>query len=163
MKKNNICIFAALSAAGVSLYVARRTHCRLKDSQAQKDRYAAYYQIASQWVQNLLAGRNIGAYFQKRNIQSIAVYGLGSLASLFLQNLESSNVEVAFIIDKNHGAGHHGSVPVLESFQDGADIQADAIVVTPVYDFQAIRQELQSQGAVVPILSIEDVICDCEP
>jgi hypothetical protein len=78
------------------------------------------------------------------------------LGELLYHELENSQIEVSYAIDRNVKASGI-DVPVLKPENVTDDV--DLIIVTAIYYFDEIKRELCNKVS-CPIISLEDVICE---
>lgn len=143
---------------GGILYLAQKA---LKKESDFHNRYKSYYTTTNQWLINKNEGKNIGEYFKENNYKTIAIYGMGTMGELFYDELKnSSNVKVAYFIDKNAEDLYYGidDLPVVGLDDISSQEKVDAIVVTPIYDFDKIEEDLEDIGIDADIISLEDII-----
>ena len=164
MKFNKIIIKIAeacafIGSVGGVAYLGNRA---LKKENEYKERYKSYYMLTNQWLLNRNSGKSIQEYFSQNNIKSIAIYGMGTLGELFYEEVKNTDVSVKSFIDKNAEELYYGldNLPIvnLEELDTIKDI--DAIVVTPVFDFDDISKEIEKSGSSSQMISLEDIIYD---
>lgn len=162
VKKVVIKVVEALAFIGSVAGVAYLGNKALKKETELKGRYKSYYMLANQWLLNKNAGRNVEEYFSQNNIKSIVIYGMGTLGELFYEEVKGTNVSVKAFIDRNADEIYYGldNLPIvnLEKLDEIEDV--DAIIVTPVFDFEDINKELEDNGNLQKIISLEDIIYD---
>lgn len=96
-------------------------------------------------------------YFQSRGYNKIAIYGFMSLGSHLLRELQNTNIEVMVVIDKRSELKN----PNINIISPNEQIpKVDAIIITPVYDFNSIKDNLKNKTE-AKIVSIEEVINEC--
>lgn len=96
----------------------------------------------------------MAAYFKRKDYKKIAIYGMHYMGMSLLNELKNSGIEVAYGIDRN--ADHiFADCKVITPDEEFEDV--DAIVVTPVFYFESIEEEL-SQKVSYPIVSLEEVL-----
>lgn len=143
---------------GISYFQSKK----LKEVNKRAERSKAYSQLENQWIQNKYNGKSMTAYFIDNKINSIAIYGMGSLGELFYQEIKNSDIKVSYFIDKNADELYYGAddikVTDIEGILDQEEV--DAIIVTPVYDYEDISNELFLIGVDVDIISLEDIVYD---
>ena len=147
------------AVAGLVGGIAYYDKKKLDKQVSYADRYKNYYQLTKEWVTLKQDNKNIEDWFKNNNINTIAIYGLGTMAEL-LYNEIKGKIKVANFIDKNSDELYRGldNIPVVAP-SDIVDAEGiDAIIITPVYDFDAIRDELETLGVTQTIKSLEDVI-----
>lgn len=118
--------------------------------------YESYWKLLDTWLylkeENILLKK----YLLQRNINSIAIYGMGILGKHLLKELEFSEIEVPYAIDRKAEALHMGVK--MYSPEDEFPM-VDAIVVTATYAFFDIQNQLKKRGY-KNIISLEEVIME---
>ena len=84
----------------------------------------------------------------KRNFLNVAIYGMGRLGDMLYVLLQNSSFRVQYVIDKKADSFIY-DVPVF--LPNDADLKTktqdvDAVIVTPVVDRDAIKEELHALG-----------------
>ncbi len=120
------------------------------------ERYKSYWTIMDEWLSIKEENKNLALYFQKNNMQNIAIYGMGMLAKHFIKELENTQINIVFGIDRFIDK-KSGNIPVY-SIEDELP-KADTIIVTATYDFDNIYNKLSDKG-IDKIISLDEVI-DC--
>lgn len=128
-------------------------------SSVLEGRYKSYYQLANQWLMNKNEGKQVSRYFEDNDIKSVAIYGMGTLGELFYEEIKDSNVKVGYFIDKNSDILCYGmdEVPITSIEDISEQEEVDAIIVTPVFDFDAIQEDLEKVTD-IHLISLEDVV-----
>lgn len=128
--------------------------CRNYDGNREKD--LCYISVLDKW--RSLSGKQLSVQniLEKRNINSIAIYGAGKLGKHLWEELKNSDIEVVCVIDKNK----KNAFGELRCFNQVQDIpQVDAIIIAVSYDAQKICYDLQKEKNVVnDILTLEELI-----
>lgn len=125
------------------------------------ERYKSYYNLTNQWLLNKNKDKNVGQYFKDYEYKTIAIYGMGTLAEIFYEELKKgSDIEVAYFIDKNSEQLYYGidDIPLVNLDDLNSQNKVDAIIVTPTYDFRKISKELEGFDTDAAIISLEDII-----
>lgn len=120
----------------------------------QKDKVEHYLNLLDTWMSLRERGIRIDAWLLERNWKKIGVYGYGTLGKHFVKELESSEVQIQYLIDRRKNHLRTG-FPVYRP-EDRLP-RADAIVVTATFYFDEIYGKLRKQG-VENIISLEQVI-----
>ncbi|MEZ3435944.1 MAG: hypothetical protein K1W34_15255 [Lachnospiraceae bacterium] len=115
-----------------------------------------YYRLLEVWMQNLENGKKMEYYFQYNNYNQIALYGMGKMANHVIKELENSNIQIAYSIDRNPSIS--ADIPIL-SIDEKIFPAVDAIIVTPIYDFPDIERKL-SQIIDIPIIPLDEVVME---
>lgn len=127
-------------------------------NQARVNKFRRYFNITNHWLKLENTGNHIEHYFRQKNLFNIAVYGWGELGHRLYEALKGTDVHIDYAIDRNK---KELSDILTRSLSDNILPDVDAVIVTPVMDFEAISNELQ-QKYLCPIISIEDIISFCE-
>jgi len=121
-----------------------------------QNKFYALFVLMNQWVKLKQAGKNLSRYFEIRNMQKIAVYGLSEVGETLLRELQKSGIEVAYAIDRRAGS-------IFTDFKvvspDDELECVDAVVVTAITYYDEIAKNLK-QKMECPIISLEEVIYD---
>lgn len=118
------------------------------------EKYRRYNGVLQQWLRLKNMGKRIDTYFIDRNINSIAIYGMGDLGNRLFEELRSSAVEVVYGIDQNKD-NVFSEIPTYNLEDELPAV--DAIIITPYLSYAQISMKLieKFQGN---IISLEDVI-----
>jgi len=110
--------------------------------------------ILGNWLTLKSSGLSMVDYFYKNNINEIAVYGIGILGNHFIREIRNSKISIKYIIDKNVRDAYLGvkTVSVNEEL-----LHVDAIIVTPVFQYNCIKETLIKKIQ-CPIISLEEVL-----
>lgn len=118
------------------------------------ERYRSYWTIMDKWLSIKEENKGLDLYFKKNNMQNIAIYGMGMLAKHFIKELENTQINIVFGIDRFMGK-RSGSIPV---YQIGDELpNVDTIIVTATYDFYNIYNKLSDKG-IDKIISLDEVL-----
>ena len=124
----------------------------------EKEKFFRWYTLLNVWlyVKNSIT-TNFESYFIHHNFKRIAIYGCGELGCRLFEELQHTNIEVAYMIDKN-AANIRYKCEVI-SVQDFAErkSQIDAVIVSPIQSFEIIKKGLMQFGD-TEIISLEEVI-----
>lgn len=127
---------------------------RYRKAKENETKYFELFSLMSRWVLVKQQGKMLADYFEKHEYRKIAIYGMSQVGQALLKELENSSVEVSYAIDQNADWLFADCKVVKNS--DALE-EVDAVVVTPIHYFDAIRTGLD-QKVNCPILSIRDVI-----
>ena len=162
MKKILLGLIKLSAIGGIIGGIAYLANKSLSKESNMKNRFRAYYNVTNQWLSNKNADKEVGSYFKDNNYKTIAIYGMGSMAELFYNELKKSNpeIKVAYFIDKNSEELYYGldDISVIGLNEICSQDEVDAIIVTPVYDFDVINEDLIEVGVEADIISLEDVV-----
>lgn len=118
------------------------------------NKYLQSYLMMDQWVRIKQEGRSLSTYFQKNGYQRIAIYGMNYSGITLLDELSGSEIEVKYGIDANADQIYL-DIPVYKLSDELEPV--DAIVVSPIYYFDEIEQNV-SEKMSCPVIPLDDVI-----
>ncbi len=116
-------------------------------------RYEGYWKILDKWLLLKEKNKSIADLLEMRNIHTIILYGVGMLGKHVINDLYGSKIEIICAMDKSNLDGEF-AFPVIGIDDDIP--QADAILITPVYDFSNIKELLEKKGQ-SSIISLDDL------
>lgn len=121
---------------------------------AKIDKFRTYYDILNHWMKRKSQGEKTEDFFLKKNLHTIAIYGMGEIGERLIDELRDSKVKVLLCMESNQ--------PYMD--QDGVRLSGkvaleslDAVIVTAIFAFQSIEAKLK-QTMDCPVLSVEDII-----
>lgn len=94
------------------------------------------------WLSIKENNKSLLNYLDKLKCNSVAIYGYGILGRHLLTELEKSKVDIKYIIDRKL-TGKIRGINILKPKDDLPPV--DAIIVTPVWDFNEIEEYLNSK------------------
>lgn len=118
-----------------------------------KTKMQVYFDILDRWMAWEEQGTGLEQLFLQRQLQHIAIYGYGKLGKHLYNRLKNTSVQVDYFIDQNAVPGVK-DVKIIKA----SDLlpAVDAVIVTPVMEFEAIKTYLE-QKQIAAVLSIEDI------
>lgn len=141
------CITGA-SATGVQL------NKKVQFQQTLAQKHLLIMQTFNQWLINKQEGKSLARFFEENGYRSIAVYGMSYLGERLLDELKDTGIEVRYGIDRN-AENIYADIDVKGLDDELPEV--DAIVVTAVYFFDEIEDEL-GKRVDYPVISLEDVV-----
>ena len=155
MKKISISVVSAIAGAALGAGAARKTSLsKAQKAQSLADKHLALFLMMNQWVKIKQEGKNLASYFDKRDYKRIAIYGMSYVGETLIDELQCTDITIAYGIDKN-AASICADVDIV-SMEDVFG-EVDAVVVTAITYFDEIEEKL-SEKLDCPILSLEDIL-----
>lgn len=114
----------------------------------------ALFYMMNQWTRLKQDGKGLEEYFIKYGYKKIAIYGMGMMGQMLARELKESEIEVVYGIDRNSN-NIYADVKVVT--MNRKLNQVDAVVVTVVKDFCAIREALLKKMD-CQVIAIEDIL-----
>lgn len=99
-----------------------------------------FYRMLTKWVDMKISGKGITDLLINRGITDVAVYGYAELGKLLVKELNQSNIEVAYILDKKVKESDMDNISIYVPQKDLPGVSA--VIVTAVYYYDAIQKEL---------------------
>lgn len=129
-------------------------------------RNAIDHPIAIRFLDIILNGEDISAFFRHFGWKNIAVCGMSRFCKVFIKLMKDTDIEIEYIFDKNHKNFPDGEYMGI-SVMGYSDIDKvglpDMIVVASSYYFNDIVDELvENNVPLEKILNINDVIFGME-
>lgn len=107
----------------------------------KEKKYRMYYNVLNQWILLKNRGEKIADIIANAGCKNIAIYGMGELGRRLYEELRDSEVVVKYCID-NMPQDNNYEVPIISSEEEYE--QVDLIIVTPVYEFDDIKNKIQN-------------------
>ena len=135
-----------------------RRSCMTEDvsgnTEIYNEKFVSYFNILERWMQLKEEGKGIDNFFSDYNYEKIVIYGMAHMGNHLVRELENSSVKIVCGIDRR-AVMIYGKFPVITLNENIPD--ADVVIVTPVFDFENIKESLKGKVK-CPIISLEDVI-----
>lgn len=126
----------------------------INDLRKRIRKFRGYYEIVHQWLKLKEQGRSLEKYFTVNGYHDIAIYGWGELGQHLYEELKESQINVRYIVDRN--AKSDGKIVSVDKLTE-KDADVSAIVITAVFDFDNIYNDLKDRVN-CPIISLEEVV-----
>lgn len=158
-RKNRRYRFATVT--GVTAIILGLTLTNFKRKKAlssirdEHDKFSDYYQLLSHWLESKNSGKSTVDYFEEKRYKHIAIYGMGDLANRLMEDLENSDIIVEYGIDRD-ACNAPARINEVYSPEDELPL-VDAVVVTPFYAFDSVKNNLKSKTD-CPVISLEEVV-----
>ena len=158
MKKIVIGIVGAMAGIATGVALSKTVFRKGVNEKVEKiEKFKGYYGLLNQWLYLKQTGSSLTDYFLKNDYNKIAIYGLGDLGSRLIDELKNSNIEILYGIDKNtDDISSELEIYSLEQIDDIEEM-VDVVVVTAVFAFDEIEEELCDKFD-CDIVSLEDVV-----
>jgi len=115
-----------------------------------------YFNLMVRWFTNKQYGNDVGQYLFEKGYKTAAIYGMNYVGECLLRELENSNIELKYVIDKVVIKAEEGiRVCSLMDYLEDVDV----VIVTALLSYDevcgSLKEKLDSD-----ILSIEDILED---
>ena len=142
-----------LGAAFVGGVVAYMKEKEIKKQRDNRVKYLTLFREMNQYVVTKQLNKEIKNYFIDKGYKSIAIYGMSHIGQRLIDDLEDTEIEVLYGIDRRAERMTYE----LDIYNPEDDLpEVDAIIVTS-YDFTEIR-ELLEEKVDCDIISFDEII-----
>ena len=127
----------------------------------KKDQFAVSYLTLHEWNYKKLKKKTIRSFLEAYGYKKIAVYSLGTLGNIFLDEALKENIEISYIVDKNNVnfPSQINDIPVIGLQDVPKQEPVDAIVICHVYYYNQIADDLVNLGIrEEQLLSLNDIV-----
>lgn len=127
----------------------------------KKDQFAVSYLTLHEWFYKKQKHRTITSFMDKLGYKKIAIYSLGTLGSIFLNEFLNENIDIIYVVDKNKKLfpDSINGVPIIEPNEIEKQQQVDLVVICHVFYYNQIADEIVKHG--IPedrIISLNDIV-----
>lgn len=103
-----------------------------------------FYWVLTRWMRLNISGIHLSDILKSKNYKKIAVYGYAEIGELLCQELLRDKYDVAYVMDKRVRKAGYKNIAVY--LPDINLPKVDAVIVTAVYYFGEIEEELLRMG-----------------
>lgn len=122
--------------------------------QARCNKFLNYYTMLTLWMKIKHQKRSLAEYFAKRNIESIAIYGMGEVGQRLCEELLENQITIKYAIDKNMNTPFYDIA--IKKPNDTLE-SVDLVIVTATYEYDVIQKELENTFS-CPIVSLNEIV-----
>lgn len=128
---------------------------KLENINSDRDCFAT----VKRWLENRNQNKTFLDYFHQYGYQTIAIYGAGDLGRLLYEEIRGTDVTVKYFVDRNAEGIHQiDGIPVITipEIQDMEEV--DALIITPIGNYDAISQVLARHAPEMRTLSLRETV-----
>jgi LmbE family N-acetylglucosaminyl deacetylase len=114
----------------------------LKRTEENYQKQLMFYYVLVNWMRNVQNGFYIGQYLKKQEISKVAIYGYAELGKLLEKELQTSGIEVAYIMDKGKKNCEDKTIYIPQLNLPNVD----AVIITAIFYYDSIKKELENYG-----------------
>lgn len=119
------------------------------------DKFYEYFQLLNRWMIARNEKKQIADFFHKESIEKIAIYGMGELANRLFEELEDSDIQILYGIDRDICCTNSRIADVY--YPDDELPEVDAIVITPFLSAEGIKKNLAEKCS-CQLISLDYII-----
>lgn len=150
-----IVMFVMLVASVIISYInARKQDRELDKMTLLSEKHFSMFCIMNNWMEAKQQAKRMDVYLEKRGFRTVAIYGMHYIGERLYKELENTQIEVKYGIDKNKD----GSNCALTIYKPDEKLpMVDAIIVTTPLYYYSIKRTL-GELLHIPIVSIMEVV-----
>ena len=138
----------------ILLVIIRYLKKKLRNESTKTNKYTELYILMTQWMEAKQNGQSIAAWLKENNYRTVAIYGVYLIGERLYAELLDEGINVLYGIDGKSRVYIEG----IKIYKPTDKLpEADAIIVTAVSDFEAIREKLQDK-VTAKIYSMKDIL-----
>ncbi len=116
--------------------------------------YASFRAAAAlEWIEFNKKGCRLSDFFRENKMEKVAVYGYGKLGKMFVEDVQSEGIQMAYIIDRN--AGKIQCPFPIYSLDD--ELPFCDIVVVTISGYNLLREKLWLKG-IKNVISLKELL-----
>lgn len=122
---------------------------------AKNRKFTSYFNLFDSWFNARWEKRRLDELLLSRGYKNIAIYGGGKVGKHLVFELQDSDVNIEYIVDRKGVVSLNQKIKVYNMLDHLPS--ADAMIVTAVFDFDNIKVELEKY-ITFPIVSLDEVL-----
>lgn len=122
--------------------IAKICENAMKKEERRADKNNINFKTSCKWIKVYQDNKKIEDYLDRESIKEVAIYGVGELGKCLLKDLENTDISVKYLIDRNSYRAFR-SYLCYSPLDDLPEVQA--VIVTPVSDFEKIAEQLKKK------------------
>lgn len=117
------------------------------------------FTLLKRWLENRNAGKTFVDYFHEYGYRSIAIYDAGELGRLLYDEVKDSDIQVKYFVDRNaEGLRNIDGIPVILLRQIGEAEDVDALLVSPVVNYDVLCRAVAELAPTLRMLALRDAV-----
>jgi len=153
IKRKHIVTAFMLGGFGGFVFARKQYFKRIQNMDGKLEKNAALVRILNEWIDILHFGRSAAEYLKEKGYGTVLIYGMGALGRFLLDELQTADMDVPAVIDRNAGK-IFADTEVISP--DDTFPQADCIIITPLSGVEEIKEMLEKK-ADCSIISLEEL------
>lgn len=126
----------------------------LKKARNLSDKHLMLFLLMNEWVKVKQQNKSVEDSLLKQGYKKIGIYGMSYAGQRLCDDLVNTSVEIVCCMDQKSGGSYRGyEIASVKDCPGGMDV----VIVTPVFYYDEIRQQLE-RSVSARIISLEEVI-----
>lgn len=117
-----------------------------------------YYSMYDKWVKNLQNGILLYEYFINKGIEKVYIYGNGTIGKTLCDELIRGGIIISNFIDARSCSEEYKGISAIDVYKLIQIDPKSVIIITPIWDFENIYDDLRKSGFNGAIISLESII-----
>lgn len=126
----------------------------LKKAKNLSDKHLMLFLLMNEWVKVKQQNKSIADSLIEQGYKRIGIYGMSYAGQRLYDELADTPIEIVCCMDQKSGGTYRGHEII--TVKDCPD-EIDVIIVTPIFFYNEIRQQLE-RSVIAGIISLEEVI-----
>lgn len=143
-------------ALGAAARVGKVKNEELKTEKQFSGKHLALYVMMDRWVEVKQKGKSLADFFKNEDYQKIAIYGMSYAGNRLVKELAGTGIEIKYGIDRD-ADNICSDIRIYKPQDIAEDVDVDVVVVTPIFFFNEIAEELEKKYS-CQIISLADII-----
>lgn len=126
----------------------------LKKARNLSDKHLMLFLLMNEWVKVKQQNKSVEDSLLKQGYKKIGIYGMSYAGQRLCDELVNTSAEIVCCMDQKSGGTYRGyEIVSVKECPNGVDV----IIVTPIFYYDEIRQQLE-RSVSTRIISLEEVI-----
>lgn len=115
--------------------------------------------MLKRWMENRNAGKTFADYIHEYGYRTLGIYDAGELGRLLYEEIKDSDITVKYFVDRNaEGLGKIEEIPVVSLPQIAEMEEVDALIVSPVVNYDVLCALLADHLPGMRTLSLKEAV-----
>lgn len=146
---------AGMGFIGGVIFMIYRCGYILESERKRADKFFAYFNFLDNWLICKEQNYDFTDYFDKNNIETVAIYGMGKIGKHLKYELEKAGIKIAYVIDEGESVIY--SKEAHYNLRDALPM-VDLVIVTPTEEFEEIKKKILNNNKMLNVLSVDKII-----
>lgn len=152
-----VCVLCTCIGGAISgFYIGHKYCVQLINIRKLSNKHLQIIEVYDLWMS--LPQNAIENFLKKKNVGEIAIYGFSYLGKRLYQKLKESDIKIAYALDINPKVKIDG-LSIIKPDEMQGDIKNETVIVTAIFDFDAIKTKLENMGY-TNIISLYELLYD---
>lgn len=137
-----------------SVNISKEQDMYILEIEKKLQKFYQFYQLLTCWMMKKAKEESIALFLKNQGINTVIIYGYSELGKILRQEIEKT-IEIRYIFDKKIRYKSDGDI--LFCFPEKKEEKVDLVIVTAIYDFEIIKEELEALEY-MNVVSLKDLV-----